>query len=486
MSGSESRQDKRNATMRAMTESLVRTRFAPSPTGYVHLGNARTALFNWLLARRHGGAFIVRVEDTDRVRSRGEFLAALLEDLDRLGLGRDEGPDCGGPYGPYRQAERGDIHARYLATLEERGAAYPCFCSVDELALARRAQVAAGRPPRYPGTCRELTEAQRTARARSGRRPALRFRVPAGRVIGFADLVRGAQRFASDDIGDFIVRRADGTPSFFFGNALDDALMRITHVLRGEDHLANTPRQLLLFEALDMHAPLYGHISLLTADDGTPLSKRHGSLSVRELIGAGFLPAAMVNYLARLGHTYADDACMEMAELAAQFDIARLGRAPARFDRRQLEHWQREAITQAGLAALIAWLGEEALAAVPADRRARFAALVAPNILFPAQGREWAAALFGEIPSPGEDERRILENAGAGMFRSALAALDEYGPRLDVIHPQITGATGARGRALFLPLRLAITGRRDGPELEGLFALMPVDILRRRLARWAD
>ena len=464
-----------------MTESLVRARFAPSPTGHMHLGNARTALFNWLLARRCGGTFVLRAEDTDRARSRGEFQDAIRQDLDWLGLDRDEGPDRGGPFGPYRQSERSAIYTVHFAALEASGAAYPCYCSSEELALERRAQIAAGRPPRYGGTCRGLDS---SARAHfSGRAPTLRFRVPPGRVVDFTDLVRGPQRFASDDIGDFIVRRADGTPSFFFGNALDDALMQVTHVLRGEDHLANTPRQLLLLEALGLPPPLYGHVSLLTADDGAPLSKRHGSSSIRDLARQGFLPMAVVNYLARLGHACVDDGYLDLAALAAQFHLARLGRAPARFDRRQLEHWQREAIRHADPAMLADWLAE-ASTAVPAQLRERFVALVAPNVLFPAEVREWADVLFGELPDPGADERRILEDAGA-VFRSALAALADRGADLGAIHAAAAAATGKRGRSVFLPLRLALTGRRDGPELERLVALLPPDTVRRRLSRWA-
>ena len=473
--------------MRSMTESLVRTRFAPSPTGHMHLGNARTALFNWLLARRCGGTFILRAEDTDRARSRDEFLDTIREDLDWLRLDRDEGPDRGGPFAPYRQSARGEMYAHHFAALEESGAAYPCYCSGDELARARRAQIAAGQPPRYAGTCRGLDSGARARLSGSGRVATLRFRVPEGRLVGFTDLVRGAQRFASEDIGDFIVRRADGTPSFFFGNALDDALMKVTHVLRGEDHLANTPRQLLLLEAFRLPAPQYGHVSLLTAGDGTPLSKRHGSPGVRDLARQGFLPMAVVNYLARLGHACADDGYLDLSGLAAQFDVARLGRAPARFDRRQLEHWQREAVRHADPVALADWL-DEALTPVPAPLRERFIALVAPNVLFPAHAREWADVLFGELPDTGAEERRVLEGAGA-VFRSALAALavlgDRGGADLGAIHEQVSCATGERGRNVFLPLRLALTGRRDGPELERLIAVLPPETLRRRLSRWA-
>jgi nondiscriminating glutamyl-tRNA synthetase len=330
--------------MPAMKTMTCKTRFAPSPTGYLHLGNVRTALFNALLARREQGSFLLRIEDTDRERSRPEYVAALLEDLRWLGLDWQEGPEIGGPHPPYAQSERAAIYAGYYQRLEERGLVYPCFCSPAELALSRKTQLAAGRPPRYAGTCARLSEAERQARRRRGLQPTLRFRTPPGQLVQFIDLARGPQQFASDDIGDFIIRRADGGPQFFFANAVDDALMGITHLLRGEDHLSNTPRQLLLLEALDLPAPHYGHLALIVGADGGPLSKREGHFSVRELRATGYLPEALLNDLARIGHSYAHDHWMSLAELAEAFTLERLGRAPARYDEAQLLHWQSEAV----------------------------------------------------------------------------------------------------------------------------------------------
>ncbi|CAN5358027.1 glutamate--tRNA ligase [soil metagenome] len=469
--------------MRAMSDSPVRTRFAPSPTGSMHLGNARTALFNWLFARRHGGRFILRSEDTDRTRSRAAYLDTLLEDLEWLGLVVDEGPAIGGPLGPYRQTERGAIYAQYFDELEQQGAAYLCFCSPEELARSRRAQAAAGRPPRYDGTCRDLSSAQRRARRAEGRVPALRFRVPAHREVVFDDLVRGPQRFSSADLGDFVIRRADRTPAFLFGNAVDDALMRITHVLRGEDHLANTPRQILLLEALTLGQPRYAHLALLTDADGTPLSKRRGSESLAGLARAGFMPLAVANCVARLGHAYAHDGWLDLDGLAAAFSTARLGRAPARFDRRQLEHWQRETIARSDAVGLRRWIGDDRLALVPVALRDRFVELIAPNILYPEDAAEWVAILFGEPPELDPEAREVVEAAGSGFFRSAVEALAEHGP--DALLRELSAATGVRGRRLFMPLRLALTARREGPELDRLIGFLPPESLRLRLSRWA-
>lgn len=339
-----------------MPEDTVVTRFAPSPSGALHLGNARTALFNFLLARRHGGRFVLRIEDTDALRTQEAMVAGLCSDLAWLGLEWDEGPDRAGPHGPYRQSQRTDTYQRYFELLESERLAYPCFCSNLELDLARRTQLAAGKPPRYAGTCRELSAGERAARLAQGRKPSLRFRVPSGQRIEFHDLVHGAQSFLSDDIGDFIIRRDDGSAAFFFSNALDDALMRVTQVLRGEDHLSNTPRQRLLLQALALPPPHYGHVSLLVGDDGTPLSKRHGATGVRELREAGYASAAVCNHLFRLGHSTPLNQMLSLPQMAAAFDLAHLQRSPAHFELAQLRHWQSEWVHALTAEQARAWL----------------------------------------------------------------------------------------------------------------------------------
>jgi nondiscriminating glutamyl-tRNA synthetase len=258
------------------------TRFAPSPSGNLHLGNARTALFSFLLARRAGGRFVLRIEDTDASRSTEEFCRNQQEDLTWMGLDWDAGPGREDERGPYRQSQRIALYAQHFVTLEGRGRVYECFCTPLELEISRKSQLAAGRPPRYAGTCAHLSAAQRAAKRASGLAPTLRFRVPAGERVEFTDFVRGAQSFLSDDIGDFIVRRADGSAAFFFSNAVDDAAMGITHVLRAEDHLSNSPRQILILQALNLPVPHYGHMALVVGPDGAKLSKRHGATTVHE------------------------------------------------------------------------------------------------------------------------------------------------------------------------------------------------------------
>ena len=464
-----------------MTGKNVKTRFAPSPTGYLHLGNLRTALFNALLARHCGGTFLLRIEDTDAERSRPEYSAALLEDLRWLGLDWQEGPEVGGPYAPYVQSARAAVYAQYYQQLEARGLAYPCFCSPEELALSRKLQRAAGQPPRYAGTCAHLSAAEQQARRAAGLVPSLRFRVPAGRTITFTDLIRGPQRFASDDIGDFVIRRADGAPQFFFANAVDDALMAVSHVLRGEDHVTNTPRQLLLLDALELPAPAYGHLALIVAAGGGPLSKREGDLSLRELRAIGYRPEALLNYLARLGHSYPGDAWRDPAALAADFALERLGRAPAHYDAAQLLHWQTEAVQRATPDALSAWLEPALRERVPAALHADFIATVRPNIRFPADAAFWAERLFAAELCPSEDSRVVIAAAGPAFFHAALEAYAAQGAAYQPLIEALKQRTGAKGKALFMPLRAALTGETHGPELARVLTLLPADTVCRRL-----
>jgi len=464
-----------------MADSKLKTRFAPSPTGFMHLGNARTALFNALRARARGGDFLLRIEDTDPQRSRPEFQHALEEDLWWLGLAWHEGPVVSGGHGPYCQSERGEVYEALFERLAAGGHTYPCFCSDEELERSRARQRAAGRAPRYSGKCRNLTAEEVQARLAEGLRPTLRFRVERGRRIEFVDLVRGAQSFASDDIGDFIIRRQDGTPAFFFSNAVDDALMGVSEVWRGEDHLTNTPRQLLILEALGLSAPAYAHIALIVGADGAPLSKRHGSRSIRELRLGGYLPGAIVNYLARLGHGYDSDELLSLEELSAGFDPARLSRSPARYDAHQLLHWQHRAVAAASAEALWDWLGTPVTDLVPEAQRPDFLEAVLPNISFPEQAEHWARVIYCDPLNLDDDAREAVAEAGSAFFTEALAALDAHGVDYAAFTAELKGRTGAKGKRLFQPLRAALTGVSGGPELARLLPLLGTERVRQRL-----
>ena len=464
-----------------MSDVGVVTRFAPSPSGELHLGNARTALFNFLLARKHAGRMVLRIEDTDAARTQEAYVAALCADLSWLGLEWDEGPNREGLHGPYRQSQRTALYAQYFELLERRGLAYPCYCTALELELSRRAQLAAGRPPRYAGTCRELTPAQKQARSEKGIKPSLRFRVPAGQRIEFNDLVHGAQSFLSDDIGDFIIRREDGTAAFFYSNALDDAQMQITHVLRGEDHLTNTPRQHLLLRAFDMTPPQYGHVSLLLGTDGTPLSKRHGATSVRELREAGYSSLGVCNHLFRLGHSTPNNAVLSLAQMAEAFNVAHLQRSPAHFEMTQLRHWQSEWVHGLSNEQARHWLGSILSTGMSVAQADAFIAAVLPNVVLVEDARLWQQIIFGEALAFEEPALRAAREAGPEFFHAAAGALHE---RADI--GALRSATGRKGAAFFMPLRAALTGRLHGPELAPLLAAMPTERVRARLMHFAS
>ena len=464
-----------------MNSDAVVTRFAPSPTGELHLGNVRTALFSLLLARRTGGRFVLRVEDTDAARTTPEHVLALQRDLSWLGLDWDEGPGRDGVHGPYRQSERSSIYAPLLARLEQEDGAYPCFCSSAELELSRRAQLASGRPPRYAGTCAALDAHQRAARRAAGARATLRFRVPADRHLQFDDLVHGVQRVDCSHIGDFVIRREDGTPAFFFANAVDDSLMQVTHVLRGEDHLANTPRQLLVLEALQLRAPRYGHLPLLTGADGAPLSKRNGAQSVRELRTTGYSALAICNQLFRLGHASGEHGSLTLAAMAAHFDLERLQRASAHFDPVQLRHWQGLWVRSLAPAEALAWLDPFLPADATPERRAACVAALLPNIVAAGEITAWMPVVFGGALNFDGDASAALGAAGADFFRATAAAVGDA-PDLGALR----AASGLKGAAFFTPLRAALTGRLHGPQLAPLLKAMAPQLVRERLERWAQ
>jgi nondiscriminating glutamyl-tRNA synthetase len=459
-------------------ETPVVTRFAPSPTGSLHLGNARTALFSHLWARKTGGKFILRIEDTDAERSQARFREQLVDDLRWLGLDWDEGPDVGGPSGPYSQAERGEFYGRLFAQLAADELAYPCYCTAEELELSRKLQRMSGKPPRYAGTCKALTPAQRAERDGRGLKAALRFAVPPDLTIDFNDAVHGPQHFASNDIGDFIIRREEGTPAFFFCNAVDDSAMGVTQVLRGDDHLANTPRQIMLLDALGMRCPAYGHVGLLVGEDGAPLSKRHGSTSAHEFRERGFLSAAVLNALFRLGHASDVDGWLPPADMPAHFRPAHLGRAPARFDVPQLMHWQKETLERMSTAEICSWLS--------ADDPPEFIELVRHNVLLPPDAIPWRNVVRGDLEPLGPEEQRVVAAAGPAFFAAAASAYDASNADLKVLTTILKERTGRKGADLFMPLRAALTGQVHGPELAPLLRLMPAEIVRRRLESHAQ
>lgn len=315
------RNDEKIEKRKIMPEE-IRVRIAPSPSGNLHIGTARTALFNYLFAKKHGGKYILRIEDTDAERSSSEYIQNIYDSLKALGLSWDEGPDVGGPYGPYNQSERFDIYPKYAQKLIESGHAYECFCTPEELdaekALSQEKKVAHV----YSGKCKNLTEAEKEALRKEGRKPAIRFSVENKELV-FNDLVKGELKFDTSLIGDFVIMKSNGTPTYNFAVVVDDFLMKITHVIRGEDHISNTPKQILIYEALGEKVPEFGHLGMILAPDRSKLSKRHGATGVSEFLEKGYLIDALVNFVALLGWSPSDGVEIKTVdEIAADFRIA--------------------------------------------------------------------------------------------------------------------------------------------------------------------
>ncbi len=461
----------------------VRTRFAPSPTGMIHLGNARAALFSALYAKHHHGAFILRIEDTDAARSEERFVASLQADLRWLGVDWQEGPGADGAYGPYYQSQRQKNYEKYYQVLEEKGLVYPCFCSDQALAIARKLALSQGKPPRYSGKCRQLSQAEIEAKMAAGEKPSWRFAVPTNREIVFNDVVKGSQNFKSDDIGDFIIRRADGTPPFLFCNAVDDADMKVSHVLRGEDHLANTPRQILVLESLGLPVPHYGHLSLIVGHDGAPLSKRHGSYSLHEMHSTGYLSIALMNYLARLGHACEPQALLLFDDLAKHFYLEKLSKSPARFDENQLLYWQKTAVQGLTTQGVWQWLGSRVESVVPEASRDLFADTIKMIVAFPEEAHEWAKIFFHDQAFYDEETKAIIRQAGEQYFVEAEQAVAKHGLNMKAMFDEMKQTLNISGKALYMPLRVVLTGKPHGPEMPQIATLIGVERMQHRLSR---
>lgn len=466
---------------------FMRTRFAPSPTGYLHLGNIRTALFNYLLACHKQGEFLLRVEDTDQLRSAEAFTQQLQDDLQWLGLNWQGDMRQASVPRPYFQSQRQLIYVDYYEQLQRTGAAYACFCTEIELVRQREQQRAQGKPSRYKGTCRDLSAKEIAHKQSQGLQPSLRFRVPSHERLIFQDWIKGAQSFASDHFGDFVIRRADGTPGFLFCNALDDALMGVTHVLRGEDHLSNTPRQRLLLQALGLAVPLYGHLPLITGTDAVPLSKRAGSFSVKALREMGYLPIAICNYLSRLGHTYDDHSLMTLEQLAANFSVDRLHTAPAHFDESQLYFWQKQAIQKLDSVTFWSCLDQSIQELIPVAVRQDFIEVIRPLVLFPAEVHAWAQVLFVD-PLQLDAEVQVIVKAADPQLWPVVRQIvqvnfSDKAALSKALKACFNHYPAAVRKAGWQALRLALTGCLAGPELVDVIQLIGCERACRRLER---
>ena len=479
----------------------MRVRMAPSPTGPLHIGTARTSLYNFLTARHAGGTYVMRVEDTDVARSTVEFERDIIDNLHWLGITWDEGPqvaggDDVGPHAPYRQSGRLELYAREADRLLESGSAYRCWCTAEELDAVRRQQEAYKEPPRYNGRCLGLTDAQRSAFQAEGRPSVIRFKV-AAEIIRFDDLVRGEVEFDNALLGDFVIVRNDGSPLYHFVVVVDDEEMEITHVIRGEDHLSNTPKHIALIRALGYHEPRFGHIPLILNHDRSKMSKRKSQTSITAYREEGYLPEAFVNFLAFLGWSPGtEEEIFSLDELAKRFEIERVHHGGAIFDRDRLDHLNGvyiRAMSDEQLALrLRPWIPE----AIRDDDLLRMVPLIKERVVKLGDAPELVGFVWepddvvaswydAELLSPkkgGPDEARAALEAA----RSALAELDDADFAADVLEQRCREAADAAGMKagdFFLPIRVAVTGRTVSPPL---FASLEMLGRARALARIED
>ncbi len=493
-------------------QPAIRVRFAPSPTGFLHVGGARTALFNWLYARGQGGRFVLRIEDTDQARSTEESYAAILHGLEFLGLDWDEGPGARGEHGPYLQSERLAIYREQLGRLREAGHAYPCYCDPEELERGREAALAAGRTPGYDGRCRSLTAAERGAREARGARPSWRLRTPDEGSTIWTDLVYGRREFQNAGLADRVLLKADGFPTYNFAVVVDDHLMGISHVLRGDDHVSNTPAQLLLYDACGWPRPKFGHLPMILGPDRKRLSKRHGATSVEEFAARGVLPDAMVNYLALLGWSPGpgDPEVLARDQLVRKFSLKRVGSAPAAFDYDKLAYINGEHIKrlppERRLALVLPRLAERGWTADPAWRTpsggdpASYldAILRALGNRFSDLARvpEQIACFFTEdYPVDAAAVAADLGSAEArqrlGQLADALAAVDDgAGAMPAALFEQVARGTAARlgvePGALLHPCRVALTGQNANARIFPVMELIGAPRVIARLRRAAS
>jgi glutamyl-tRNA synthetase len=457
----------------------VRCRFAPAPSGSIHVGNARSALFSWLYARHHEGVFILRVEDTDASRVTEEAHQGVLEDLRWLGLDWDEGPDVGGPFGPYRQSERLDIYREMTERLLEGGHAYRCFCTPEELEERRRVSRARGEPPGYDGRCRTRTHEEIAAFQAEGRPFAIRFHMPEREWV-IEDLVKGQVRWAARDLRDFVIVRSDGSPVFLLAVAVDDILMKVTHVVRGDDLLASAPRNAAVIEALGGIPPAYAHLPQVLGPDAKPFSKRHGATSVAAFREQGFLPEALVNYLALLGWAKDDHTTfLGRDELVESFDLAHVSHNPAVFDTQKLE-WMNnhyiQSLDEDDLAArCVSFLTSEGLSVDPALLR-RAIPLVRERMKTLSEAPALLRFLFTDDVVPNDKAAELIAKAPEGYLKAAAEALDAL-EGWDTEHIQATldrlaseaGLSRTKG---WQPIRAAATGSNVSPPLPESLALL--------------
>ena len=470
----------------------VRVRFAPAPTGLLHIGNARTALFNFLFAKRHQGTFVLRIEDTDIERSMEPSIDRIIEDLKWLGISWDEGPDRDGSNGPYRQSQRLSLYQEWSDRLFQGGKSYKCFCSEERLEKLRKEQLSKGKMPRYDGRCRSLSDEEIAKMESSGLQSVLRFHVGGGPIL-FEDLIHEKMNFDSAGIGDFIIVRSDGMAAYNFACVLDDHLMAITHVIRGEDHLSNTPRQILLYQALSWQPPTFAHHPLILGPDRAPLSKRHGATAISQYREEGFLPEALQNYLVLLGWTPpSGEEILPLQKMVEDFSIQAVSRSAPIYNRKKLEwlnsFYIREKEEPQLSEILIPYLRKAGLRIDQMDRPwlNQISGVLKENLVILSQVEEYLGIFFDEKFFFEDGAKTILlDPRNRETLRSVLSILEDSSEitsdgQISLL-AQLEKKTMRKGKDLYAPLRAAVTGKTKGPELVKTLPLLGKERIMKRL-----
>ncbi|MCI1763020.1 MULTISPECIES: glutamate--tRNA ligase [Heyndrickxia] len=476
----------------------IRVRYAPSPTGHLHIGNARTALFNYLFARSQGGKFIIRIEDTDLKRNIAGGEESQLKYLKWLGMDWDESIDKEGEYAPYRQSERGEIYQKYYTDLLERDLAYKCYCTEEELEAEREEQMARGETPQYSGKCRHLTKEDQERLEKEGRKPSIRFAVPKGRVYSFKDMVKDDVSFESDGIGDFVIIKKDGIPTYNFAVAVDDHLMKISHVLRGDDHITNTPKQLMIYEAFGWEPPIFGHMTLIVNESRKKLSKRDESIIqfIEQYEELGYLPEALFNFIALLGWSpQGEEELFTKEEFIKIFDAERLSKSPALFDKQKLTWMNNQYVKQLDVDRAVeialphlikANLVSENLFEQEQTWVQHLVALYQDQMSYGAEIVELSKLFFTDSISYDEEAKQILSEEQVPevlkAFLQELNGLEEFkAEEIQKAIKAVQKSTGHKGKKLFMPIRVAVTGQAHGPDLPKTIELLGKEKINSRL-----
>ncbi|MEK5337078.1 glutamate--tRNA ligase [Bacillus sp. FSL M8-0166] len=476
----------------------VRVRYAPSPTGHLHIGNARTALFNYLFARSQGGKFIIRIEDTDQKRNVEGGEESQLRHLQWLGIDWDESIDKDGGYGPYRQSERNDIYKKYYDELLEKDLAYKCYCTAEELEAEREAQIARSEMPRYSGKCSHLSKEEEDKLIAEGREPSIRFRVPKGEIIKFDDMVKGDISFETDGIGDFVIVKKDGTPTYNFAVAVDDHLMKMTHVLRGEDHISNTPKQIMIFNAFGWDVPLFGHMTLIVNENRKKLSKRDESIIqfIEQYKNLGYLPEALFNFIALLGWSpVGEEELFTKEQFIDIFDVNRLSKSPALFDMHKLKWVNNQYVKALDLDQVVALTLPHLQKAGKVSEQLteeentwvrKLISLYHEQLSYGAEIVELTELFFKEQIEYNQEAKEVLAEEQVpevmASFAGQLEQLESFTPdEIKTAIKAVQKETGHKGKKLFMPIRVAVTGQTHGPELPQSIELLGKDTVLNRI-----